>query len=148
MRLYGKKKKSIPTKVIIKVSLECQNFPTSFKIYGPYERTVECFKHFEDEITPTKKYDIFGVLTDFDRVLRNVVTETSMAMKVNRLSLNYEKVSLDLGYAPDFIEFDAMANKIVEERIKECVPEYDIHQPAGGEDIASKQDIRWFRTAA
>ncbi len=143
MRIISKRKKSIPTKVVLKVSLECMNFPVSFKIYGPYERVVECFKYFEDEIRPLQQYEIFGVRTDFDRVLKNVVTETSMAMKVNRLSLDYEKITKELGYAPDFIEFHAMANKVVTECMEKLIPEYQLNvaKPEATEDVP------WFKVA-
>ncbi|MDH4468307.1 MAG: hypothetical protein QE271_09625 [Bacteriovoracaceae bacterium] len=161
MKIYGKKKKSVPTKVIIKVSLECKNFPVSFKIYGPYERIVECFKYFEDEVKPQQKYEIFGVLTDFDRVLKNVVTETSMAMKVNRLSLDYDQITKEFGYAPDFIEFNDMANRIVNENMSKLVPEYNLNNTnaskhshdevrprmGGGNEGKDLEDAKWFKVA-
>jgi hypothetical protein len=155
MKIYGKKKKLIPTKVIIKVSLECIGFPVSFKINGPYERIVECFKYFEADINPQMKYEIFGVLTDFDRVLKNVVTETSLAMKVNRLSLDYQQITNELGYNPDFIEFHAMANKIVNDRMMQLVPEYNMNnhnreqsdQRAGSMQTEMPQDVPWFKVA-
>ena len=106
---------------------------------------MECLKYFEDEILPQKQYEIFGIKTDFDRVLKNVVTETSMAMKVNRLTLDFEKTCSELGYSPDFIEFNEMANKIVNECMNKLIPEYHLNINTSKKEVV--EDVPWFKVA-
>jgi len=117
MRKIEKTSEEHFTKVMLKVILEPTNYPIGCSPTSIYQYTLEyrCPKNSINDLQ--NKYDIEGLITDFDELHSNLTENTDFACKTKRVTMNYESLEKQLGYAPDAIEFDQYLKKCLNQII-------------------------------